>query len=87
MSLYKERDIEGQGKTYTNHILAMTHEGLWTKSDIAAELAHRDIILEELLEVLEHIKQSWSLDEVYEIAQEAIKRVEHERLLQEDKSV
>lgn len=40
-----QRDIEqlDEGGYYTRHIYAMTHEGLCSKSDIAAELAHRDL--------------------------------------------
>lgn len=41
--MYTERDIENQGQAYIDHITAMTDEGLHSKSDIAAELAHRDI--------------------------------------------
>ena len=40
---YAERDIIGQGQVYANHVSAMTREKLHSKSDIAAELAHRDI--------------------------------------------
>ena len=41
--LYAERDIIEHEEFYTRHISAMTKEGLDSKSDIAAELAHRDI--------------------------------------------
>ena len=41
------RDIEAQGKYYVKHISAMTAEGLHNKSDIAAELAHRDMKIDE----------------------------------------
>ena len=41
--LYAERDIIEQEEFYTRHISAMTKEDLDSKSDIAAELAHRDI--------------------------------------------
>ena len=46
--LYADRDIETQGQIYMNHVNAMTAEGLHSKSDIAAELAHRDIRIAEL---------------------------------------
>jgi hypothetical protein len=46
--LYAERDIIGQGQAYCDHVMAMTAEGLHAKSDIAAELAHRDIEIERL---------------------------------------
>lgn len=47
--LYAERDIIAQGQTYCDHVMAMTAESLHSKSDIAAELAHRDIEIERLL--------------------------------------
>ena len=47
-NLYAERDIIEQGKHYSQHTSAMTGEGLHSKSDIAAELAHRDIEIERL---------------------------------------
>ena len=47
-NLYAERDIIEQGKHYSQHTSAMTSEGLHSKSDIAAELAHRDIQIDQL---------------------------------------
>ena len=41
--LYADRDTVGQGQVYVDHVLAMTRESLHNKSDIAAELAERDI--------------------------------------------
>ena len=41
--LYADRDTIGQGQVYVDHVLAMTRESLHNKSDIAAELAERDI--------------------------------------------
>lgn len=46
--LYAERDIMEQGTYYTRHVMAMTAEGLHDKSSIAAELAHRDGLIDEL---------------------------------------
>lgn len=46
--LYAERDHEAQGNTYIKHVGAMTGESLHKKSDIAAELAHRDLRIAEL---------------------------------------
>jgi len=43
MSEYANRDPRSMGKFYTKHVNAMTEEGLHEKSDIAAELAWRDI--------------------------------------------
>ena len=45
---YAKRDPEAQGDHYINHVSAMTGEGLHAKSDIAAELAHRDIEIDRL---------------------------------------
>lgn len=45
MSKYEERDIDlldEYGNFYTDHVIAMTAEGLRSKSDIAAELGWRD---------------------------------------------
>ena len=44
---YAERDICEQ-KYYADHVSAMTGEGLHSKSDIAAELAHRDEVIDNL---------------------------------------
>lgn len=46
--LYAERDIIEQMQHYVDHVEAMTAEGLHSKSDIAAELAHRDMEIERL---------------------------------------
>ena len=46
--LYRERDTMEQGQHYVDHVQAMTKEGLHSKSDIAAELAHRDIVIKRL---------------------------------------
>ena len=48
MAEYAERDILKQGNYYMRHVAAMTAEGLHNKSDIAAELAHRDIEIARL---------------------------------------
>lgn len=44
---YAQRDIEEQ-KHYMRHLDAMTRENLHSKSAIAAELAHRDEIIDNL---------------------------------------
>jgi hypothetical protein len=41
--LYAERDVRAFGEFYVKHVAAMTRESLHSKSDIAAELAWRDI--------------------------------------------
>jgi len=56
--LYAQRDIELQCNYYTRHVMAMTAEGLHSKSDIAAELAHRDIQL-EAAETLAEAMDNW----------------------------
>ena len=51
MKHYAERDHMAQdaaGNYYSRHVSAMTEEGLHAKSDIAAELAHRDIQIDRL---------------------------------------
>ena len=45
---YAKRDHQAQGAYYTNHVSAMTGEGLHSKSAIAAELAHRDMEIDRL---------------------------------------
>ncbi len=44
----KDRDNAALGKFYTDHVSAMTREGLHKKSDIASELAVRDARIAEL---------------------------------------
>jgi len=46
--LYAHRNILKQGQHYCDHVSAMTGEHLYDKSDIAAELAHRDIVIENI---------------------------------------
>lgn len=45
---YANRDVILMGQTYVDHVMAMTTEGLYEKSDIAAELAFRDILIQTL---------------------------------------
>lgn len=54
-TLYADRDIVAQGAIYVTHVMAMTKEGLHAKSDIAAELAHRDILIADLLAALKSV--------------------------------
>lgn len=49
---YAKRNPEAQGEHYIKHLLAMTEEGLHNKAAIAAELAHRDILINSLKEEL-----------------------------------
>lgn len=58
--LYAERDIEGldeDGNFYFKHVMAMTAEGLHSKSDIAAELGYRDSKIVELQSRLERANE------------------------------
>lgn len=51
MKQYAERSIielDEIGGYYTRHVMAMTKEGLNEKSDIAAELAYRDMKIDML---------------------------------------
>ena len=57
---YGKRDIIKQGKHYTSHVMAMTSEELHSKSDIAAELAHRDIEIDKLLALIKQSADSLS---------------------------
>ena len=59
---YAERDIENQ-KYYGDHICAMKGEGLHDKSDIAAELAYRDEIIDELNAEIEALEKAISEEE------------------------
>ena len=45
---YAERDARAQGQWFITHMSAMTVEKLHSKSEIASELAHRDIQIEAL---------------------------------------
>lgn len=47
-NIYQKRDPEELGEHYMKHIDRMTIEGLYDKSDIACELAWRDMEIEEL---------------------------------------
>lgn len=49
---YAKRNPETQGEHYIKHVSAMTTEDLHKKSEVAAELAHRDILINALKEEL-----------------------------------
>lgn len=42
--------LDADGEYYARHVQAMTEEGLFTKSDIAGELAWRDMVIDDLKE-------------------------------------
>jgi hypothetical protein len=77
--LYATRDIEAQGDAYIDHVMAMTTEGLHSKSDIAAELAHRDIALVAVTVERDKLKDG----EAILWAQLAERDKEHEQLITE----
>lgn len=54
---YAERDIMAQGSYYMRHLSAMTAEKLHSKSDIAAELAHRDMEIDKLRDEIVRLSQ------------------------------
>jgi hypothetical protein len=56
---YAERDIIAQGNYYMRHLMAMTAEKLHSKSDIAAELAHRDMVIDDLTRIVYALKAPW----------------------------
>ena len=58
----KDRDNAALGKFYTDHVSAMTREGLHAKSDIASELAVRDAEIAELRRDAERMRL---LDELW----------------------
>lgn len=69
MNLYdKDRDVIALGQFYTDHISAMTREGLHAKSDIAAELAYRD----QRIATLEAEKAEYEREKLKREAQEPV---------------
>ena len=54
--LYAERDameLDEAGNYYIKHVMAMTSEQLHSKSAIAGELAHRDMLIDKLTKELQ----------------------------------
>lgn len=45
--------LDNKGGYYARHVHAMTAEGLTSKSDIAAELAYRDFVIDVLIKMLD----------------------------------
>ena len=84
MSEYADRDVIKLGKYYTRHVEAMTSEGLHEKSDIAAELAWRDLELERLREILHGRDEQYgrwaaTKNNTADQQEEEIERLEKER--------
>ena len=60
MKHYEERNVvelDEIGNHYSNHVSAMTSEGLYSKSDIAAELGYRDAMIDSLKSKLQSAEQ------------------------------
>lgn len=58
MTEYKERDpmaLDAAGGYYFRHVSAMTGEKLHSKADIAAELGHRDMVIDVLLKQVKYL--------------------------------
>ncbi|QBZ68948.1 hypothetical protein PQZ64_gp49 [Klebsiella phage vB_KpnM_IME346] len=69
---YAERDIESldkAGEFYSRHVSAMTGEGLYTKSSIAAELGHRDMVISELSKALRDIISAWVDEDMADVTE------------------
>jgi hypothetical protein len=87
---YEERDImslDRIGGYYIRHVGAMTAEKLHNKSDIAAELAHRDWLIDDLLRQLKAYQVNFNdqeelLEQLYwEFDSERKRTPENERIL------
>ena len=59
--LYSERDLYALGNDYIKHTQHMTSESLHSKSDIAAELAVRDIQIRQQAAEIERLKSEAEL--------------------------
>lgn len=57
MKNYGKRNLEALGSAYTYHLDAMTRENLHRKSDIAAELAYRDLEFSRISQKFNHKKK------------------------------
>ena len=53
--LYAQRDHTALGEYFTDHMEGLTAEGLRAKSAIAAELAHRDLMIDTLRAEVERL--------------------------------
>ncbi|GHW89949.1 hypothetical protein FXE84_17800 [Vibrio cholerae] len=75
MSEYQERDIielDNAGNHYGKHVLAMTREDLRSKSDIAAELGYRDMVIDKLTEENKQLQEA--LEQAKAMSIESINR-------------
>lgn len=63
---YAERDafaLDVAGGYYCRHVSAMTGEKLHSKSDIAAELGHRDMLIDNLTSALQHLVEVYDSED------------------------
>lgn len=67
-------ELDAAGGYYCRHVAAMTEEGLHSKADIAAELAHRDNRIDELTERIRQLEAKES--ELSKILKASISRLE-----------
>lgn len=78
-NLYADRDVmqlDEDGGHYCRHVDRMTAEGLHSKSDIAAELGFRDMLIAGLKHNLHAIK--FTLDQIKEadVSDDAYNKIE-----------
>ena len=87
---YAERDVialDRAGGHYIRHVGAMTAEKLHSKSDIAAELAYRDWLIDDLLQQLKAYQVNFNdqeelLEQLYwDFDSERTSKPEDERIL------
>lgn len=87
---YDERDVialDRKGNYYIRHVAAMTAEQLHDKSEIAAELAYRDWLIDDLLKQLDEYKVNFEnheelLEQLYwEFDNERKTQPENERII------
>ena len=67
MKQYAERDamaMDMAGNYYCRHVSAMTEEGLHAKSDIAAELAWRDMQIDRLRAALAEVVPAFNMTRI-----------------------
>lgn len=64
------QELDRLGNYYSRHVIAMTEEDLYSKSDIAAELAHRDLEIDRLKALMK------GLDLMSSIARKAVEDID-----------
>lgn len=74
---YESRDImalDKSGNYYCRHVSALTRENLVGKSEIAAELGYRDMIIDQLEMKLKAANDQISMQSLKEAMQESIEK-------------